>query len=329
MTTADTRAPVATQPVPAPGPRARRPSRRDRRQASRAPRHLQSNLTAYLMITPMVVLLGIFVLWPLCYAVYLSGYRVSFYQGRQWVGLQFYRYVLTDPRFWHAIKIGLFYSLMTVPTGLLVSLLLAIFIKSLKGTASAFMKTIVYVPAVLSSVIASVVFTFMYQDAGVVNWAVGWFGVGPVAWLNDTQTVLPAVAVPGVWIGLGVSTLILVAALLDIPESYYESAKLDGASVFQQTWYITLPMLRNVFLFLLVTGFTLTIQEFQLPLIMTAGGPVDASNTPNLYIFNSFRDFTPYSTSFSLAAALLLFVVLGSISMVIFRLLRSEKAMDA
>jgi ABC-type sugar transport system permease subunit len=70
------------------------------------------------------------------------------------------------------------------------------------------------------------------------------------------------------------------------------------------------------------------VQEFQLPLIMTGGGPVDATNTPNLYIFNSFRDNTPYATSFSLAAALLLFLVLGAISIVIFTVFRSQKAVD-
>jgi len=324
MTAADTRARVETRRVPAD---TRRRAARRSTQTS-APHHLRANRAAYLMIAPMVVLLAIFVIWPLFYSFYLSGFRVSFYQGRQWVGTKFYEYVLTDPRFWHAIKIGLLYAVMTVPTGLVIALILAMFIKTLKGALASFMKTIVYLPAVLSSVIAAVVFMFMYQDAGVVNWLVHLVGIGPVAWLNNPDTVLPAVAVPGVWIGLGVSTLVLLSALLDIPDSYYESARLDGANIFQQTRYITIPMLRNVFLFLLVTGFTLTIQEFQLPLIMTNGGPVDATNTPNLYIFNSFRDFTPYATSFSLAAALLLFLVLGAISLVIFRLLRSEKAID-
>jgi multiple sugar transport system permease protein len=146
--------------------------------------------------------------------------------------------------------------------------------------------------------------------------------------LNNTTTALPAVAVPGVWLGFGITTLILLAAMLDIPDSYYESASLDGAGFIQKLWYITIPSLKNVLLYLFVVGFTLSVQEFLLPLIMTNGGPVDATNTMNLYIFNSFRDFTPYATSFSLAAALLLFVVLGGISMVIFRLVSSDKAMD-
>jgi ABC-type sugar transport system permease subunit len=103
-----------------------------RRRARRATSHLQrSNLTAYLMIAPMVILLGIFVIYPLGYAVWLSGHRISFYKPAVWVGLDFYRFVLEDPRFWHSLRVGLTYCAMVVPTGLLVALLLASFIKTL------------------------------------------------------------------------------------------------------------------------------------------------------------------------------------------------------
>lgn len=280
------------------------------------------------MISPMAVLLSIFVIWPLIYAFYLSTFKISFYQDPAFVGLQFYQYVLESPKFWQSLGVGLYYSIITVPTGLVLALLLASFIKTLSGKVASFMKTTVYVPAVVSSVVASVLFVFMYQDQGVVNWFTGLVGFGPVAWLNDPNTALPAIAVPGIWLGFGITTLIMLAGLLDIPESYYESAELDGAGFFQKTWYITIPLLKNVLLYLIVTGFTLSVQMLDLPLIMTGGGPVNATTTPNLFIFNSFRDLTPYATSFSLTAALLLFVVLGAISMLIFRVINSDKAVD-
>lgn len=92
--------------------------------------------------------------------------------------------------------------------------------------------------------------------------------------------------------------------------------------------YITIPLLKNVLLYLFVTGFVAALQMLDLPLIMTNGGPVTATTTPNLFIFNTFRDGSEYSTSFSLTAALLLFMVLGGISAIVFRLVNSEKAMD-
>jgi ABC-type sugar transport system permease subunit len=301
-----------------------------RRRARRSTSHLQrSNLTAYLMIAPMVILLAIFVIYPLGYAVWLSGHRISFYKPAVWVGLDFYRFVLSDPRFWHSLRVGLTYSAMVVPTGLVIALLLASFIKTLSTGVASILKVTVYVPAVIASVLTANIFVLIYQDAGIANTVVGLFGIGPVAWLNDPSIALAAVAAPGVWLGFGISTLILLAAMLDIPSSYYESASLDGANSFQTMWYITLPLLRNVFVFLTVTGFTVSLQEFLLPLVMTnGGGPVDRTLTPNLFIINSFRDSTPYATSFSLAAALLLFIVLGAISLLIFKAISSVKAVD-
>lgn len=305
------------------------PARKGRQPGpGRAAKHLRDNRTAYLMLAPMVILLGIFVIWPLIYSVYLSGFKISFYKDPEFVGLQFYQYVLEDPRFWKSLSVGISFAAMVVPTGMVISLLIASFIKTLSKRLASFMKTTVYVPAVVSTVVASVLFVFMYQDQGVINWFLSLVNAGPVAWLNNPGTALPAIAVPAIWLGLGITTLIMLAGLLDIPDSYYESAELDGAGFFKRTWYITIPLLKNILLYLFVTGFTGAIQMLDLPLVMTGGGPVNATNTPNLFIFNAFRDGTPYSTSFSLTAALLLFLVLGAISVLVFRLINSDKAVD-
>lgn len=280
------------------------------------------------MIAPMVILLSIFVIWPLIYSLYLSGFKISFYKDPEFVGLQFYKYVLEDPKFWKSLSVGISFAAMVVPAGMIIALLIASFIKTLSKRLAGFMKTTVYVPAVVSTVVASVLFVFMYQDQGVFNWFLSLVNAGPIAWLNNPGTALPAIAVPAIWLGLGITTLIMLAGLLDIPDSYYESAELDGAGFFKRTWYITIPLLKNILLYLFVTGFTGAIQMLDLPLVMTGGGPVNATNTPNLFIFNSFRDGTPYSTSFSLTAALLLFVALGSISVLVFKLINSDKAVD-
>jgi multiple sugar transport system permease protein len=321
MTALEVKAPIPSGPA-AGDVVARRDGRRLRARRRR------DNRTAYLMIAPMATLLTIFVVWPLVYSIYLSTFKLSFYKEPEFVGLDFYRYVLESPRFWSAIWVGLYYALITVPTGIVIALLLASFIKTLSKRAAAFMKTTVYLPAVVSVVVAAVLFVFMYQDEGVVNWLLSLVNAGPVNWLNDPGFALPAIAVPGLWLSFGITTLILLAGLLDIPDSYYETAQLDGAGFFARLLHITIPLLKNVLLYLFVTGFTLAIQLFELPLIMTNGGPVDATNTPNLYIFNSFRDLTPYSTSFSLTASLMLFVVIGAISLMIFRLINSDKAID-
>jgi ABC-type sugar transport system permease subunit len=303
-------------------------SRKTRRAMSRPPKHLRSNGIAYAMIAPLVILLAIFVIWPLIYAFYLSTYKTYYNKPAEFVGAQFYQYVLTDPEFWDSLWVGLKYSLMVVPSILVLALLLSTFIKTLGKKGAAILKTTVYLPTVVSVIVTALLFVFIYQDTGFANWFVGLFGIEPQAWINTDASALPAISIPGIWMGFGISTLILLAGLLDIPESYYESAALEGANWFQRTWYITIPLLKNVFLYLLVTGFTLAMQEYLLPLIMTNGGPVGATTTPNLFIFNQFRDNSAFSFTYSLTAALILFIVIGAVSVLIFKAIKSDKAVD-
>ena len=304
-------------------PGAADPPRRRKRVGSR-----EETRTAYLMLAPMAVLLAVFVIWPLIYAFKQSMYQGNFYKPPVFVGLDFYKYVLTDPGFYQSFKVGAYYAVIVVPGGMILALLIASFVKTLGGRMASFMKTTVYLPTVISAVIASVLFKLIYADQGLANWFLGLFHVAPKNFLG-VSLVIPAVAVPGIWLGLGMTTLIMLAGLLDIPESYIESAQLDGAGFFKRTWYITLPLLKNVLLYLFVTGLVAAFQEFMLPLLIAGGGPVNASTTPNLYIFNQFRSATPYAMTFSITASLLLFIVLGTISALVFRLIKSEKAVDA
>ena len=125
---------------------------------------------------------------------------------------------------------------------------------------------------------------------------------------------------------MGLTSLIMVAAMVDIPEEFYEAASMEGANWWQKTIYITIPQMKNVILYLLITGFVAAIQQFELPLVMTGGGPLDSTNLPNLFIFNHFRN--DITVGYSIAAALLLFVVLGTVSALIFKVLNSEKLVD-
>ena len=302
-----------------------------RRGGSGVAPHLRDNRTAYLMIAPMVVLLGIFVIWPLLYSFYLSTFEISFYQEPEFVGLQFYRFVLESPRFWNSLWVGFKSVVFIVPATLILSFLIAALIKALGARLAGAMKTTIYIPTAISAVVASVVFMLMYQArGGLINGLLKPLGLGPFPFLSDIDLALPAIAVPAVWLALGVSTLIMLAGMMDIPQDYYEAAALDGAGFLQRSRYVTLPLLRNVILFVLVTGCIAAIQLLDLPLVMTkgTGGPVDSTMTPNLYILSQFRDPRPFATSFSITAALLLFLILGTLTAIIFRVVRSDKAVD-
>jgi ABC-type sugar transport system permease subunit len=291
------------------------------------PRRHKDNATAYVMLAPVVILLGIFVIWPLLYSVFVSFYDWSFYEESTFVGLHNFRVVLGDPQFRQSVLRGLKFALMVVPSIMIIAFLFASLVKGMGRRVSTLLKVSIYIPTVISGVIASLIFVLIYQySGGIANWFIGFLGIEPQAWIGDVKLSLPSIAVPAIWLGLGLTSLITLAGLLDIPESYYEAARLEGANWFQQTFYITLPLMKNIFLYLLITGFVSAVQQYELPLIMTNGGPLDSTLLPNLYIFNHFR-YDIY-VGYSIAAALLLFVVLGSISAGIFKTLQSDKAVD-
>lgn len=282
------------------------------------------HLTAYLMVAPCVILLTIFVVVPLFLATRWSFFDWSFYVEPVFVGTRNYDIVLGDPRFWGSLVVGLRWIAMVVPARFLLAFLLALMLKNLTGRFGAFTKTIIYAPAVTSVVVASWVFAYIYEyQAGLLNGIIGVFGIERQAWLADTALALPSLAVVGVWLSFGFETLIMLAGVNDIPETYYEAAVIDGANSFQQTMRITVPMMKNVFLFVLVTSTTASMQQFQIQHLMTAGGPLNSTMMPNLLIFSHFR--SDYTLGYTMAAALLLFVVLGALSLILFRVIRSEK----
>ncbi|AMS05420.1 ABC transporter permease [Acidipropionibacterium acidipropionici] len=282
---------------------------------------------AYLMLAPAVVLLGIFVIWPAIYAIYLSFQDWSFYKAPSFVGFQNFVNVLTDPLFSDAIVRGLKFVLMTVPIMLVLAFLFSCLVVSVGKKFATVLKVSIYLPTIISTVITSIIFTIIYDySGGLLNWLIGLFGLDAIPWLGDPKYALKAIAIPAIWLGMGLTSLIMVSAMVDIPEEFYEAASMEGANWWKKTIYITIPQMKNVLLYLLVTDFVASLQQYELPLVMTNGGPLDSTMLPNLFIFSHFRGDP--TVGYSIAAALLLFVVLGAISAVIFRVVSSEKSVD-
>lgn len=279
------------------------------------------------MLAPALILLGIFVLWPMVYSAYLSFYNWSFYQESTFVGFDNFKLVLADRTFIESIGRGIRFALMVVPAQLVLAFVFASLVAGMSRSLASVLKVSIFIPTAISTVIASIVFILIYQyHGGLANWLVGMLGVEAQAWLADVRLALPAMAVPAIWLGLGVASLIMLAGLLDIPVSYYEAAQIDGANWWQRTFRITIPLMRNVILYLTITGLVANIQQFELPLILTNGGPQNATMMPNLLIFTHFRD--DITVGYSIAAAFLLFIVLGSVSALIFRFLNSARSED-
>lgn len=302
------------------------PEGKARRRARERARYRDTRM-AYLLLVPAVVLLAIFVIWPAVYAGFLSFQDWSFYKDPQFVGFRNYTNVLTDPLFWASIGRGFLFVLMTVPVMLVLAFFFASLVVSVSRRFASVLKVSVYIPTIISGVITSIIFALIYNySGGLLNWLLGKIGIDPVAWLGDPAWALLAIAVPAIWLGMGLTSLIMVAAMVDIPTEFYEAAAMEGANWGQKTLFITLPQMKNILLYLLITGFVAAIQQFELPLVMTGGGPLDSTTLPNMFIFNHFRN--DINVGYSIAAALLLFVVLGTVSALVFRFVNSERLVD-
>jgi len=290
-------------------------------------RRYRDTKVAYLFLLPLVALLAIFVIWPAIYAGFLSFQNWSFYKEPEFVGFRNFIAVLNDPLFWASVGRGFMFVLMTVPPMLLLAFLFASLVVSVSRRFAGILKVSIYIPTIISSVITSIIFVLMYDySGGLLNWVLGSFGIDPVAWIGDPKWALLAIAIPAIWLGMGLTSLIMVAAMVDIPTEFYEAAAMEGANWWQKTAYITLPQMKNILLYLLITGFVAAIQQFELPLVMTGGGPLDSTTLPNLFIFNHFRN--DINVGYSIAAALVMFVVLGTVSAIVFKFVNSERLVD-
>jgi multiple sugar transport system permease protein len=184
------------------------------------------------------------------------------------------------------------------------------------------------VPTVISGIVASVIFLFIFNyQGGIINYLARQLGMKRIAFFNDPWLARGIISITSMWMGFGNLSLIMYAGLMNIPKTYYEAAEVDGANALHKFLRITIPSMKNVFILVAINLTTGTLQMFDLPFLMTGGGPVNNTLTPMMYIYNNFKS-ADYSMGYTVAAALLMMIVIGTLSSFVFRLIRSEKSQD-
>lgn len=293
------------------------------------PTRRMDHATAYLMILPSFAFLVTFVLVPLFMAVEKSFTDWNFYLESGFVGLRNFRLVLQNELFLISLVNGLKFVSLIVPAQLVLSFLFAHVLKGLTGGYGAFVKTAVYVPTVISGVVASTIFLFLLNfRAGLFNMILAKFGIARVAFLADPSWAVVSITVPALWLGFGYNSLVMYAGLINIPGTYYEAAAVDGAGAFTRLVRITLPSMRNVMILLAIGLLTGTLQMFDLVLMMTGGGPLNLTLTPILFLYNNFRSLDR-TMGYTVAGALIMMLAITAVNTIVFTLIRSRKSQDA
>lgn len=265
-------------------------------------------LWALLFVGPQLLGLLLFSAIPLISAFYLSLTNWDGFGSRSFIGVQNFVEQFQSPELHTALWNTLLYTLIAVPGGLILSLLVALGLNSVKGKT--FYRLLYFMPVVTSSVAVSVVWLYLINgDFGIINtYAKAWFGITLPNWLVEDRWVMPAIAVIGIWWGLGYNMVIFLAGLANVPQSLVEAAQIDGANKLQIFRNVTIPQLSPTTFFLSVTAIIGSFQVFDQSFVMTGGGPGNASRTMVLHVYDlAFVDFTFGKSS---AAAMMLFGII-------------------
>ena len=286
----------------------------------------QDNL-GYLYVLPAVLMLTVFACIPLVMAV-LRSFRD--YNTGDWVGLSNFDYIFKTPVFLQSFGNVIGMAVVGVALQLFLSFLLAQLVKKSTRGFSGALKVIVYLPSLVSSVIVSIIYHLLTNHRG------GLFAnlmiiadLDPIVFGVDGIWPYVSIIVSDLWLGLGGSTLIMLAGMLSIPREYYEAAAIDGAGVFRVIFNITIPNLKNTFIFLLSTQLTGKLQMLDLPLMITGGGPANKTLTPVLYLYRLFNDGSGAPRNVSIAGSLIILVVIATLNSLAFFFLQSKKSEDA
>jgi multiple sugar transport system permease protein len=276
-----------------------------------------SALWGLIFLTPQLLGLIIFAIIPLISALVLSFMEWDGFGERSFVGLENFIYQFSSSDFWKATYNTILYTVLTVPIGLMISLLLAVALNKIKGKE--IYRLFYFMPVVTSSVSIGVIWMWILNgDLGILNQALAMIGIDGPDWLTNTNLVMISIALLSIWWQLGYNMVIFLAGLQGISKTYYEAAEIDGASKFQQFRNITLPMLSPTTFFVAIMAIIGSFQVFDQAFVMTNGGPGKASYTMVYHIYdNAFVDFRFGESS---AAAMILFVVILIFTLVQFKL---------
>ncbi len=281
-------------------------------------------LTAYTMLLPDIVGLLMFVFLPIIYAFYVSLHSWNGLRPMVFDGFSNYGRLLGDSGFWQSLWTTVRYTLMYVPAIYIFSFAIAVLVNGINGTRQQVFRTLLFVPYSVSTVVAALSWSFIYNPTrGYLNGFLALLRIPAQPFLASMAQALPSIAVVGIWLAIGYYMVIFLAAIKDIPRAYFEAAEIDGASPWQKLVYITLPSVRNTSLFVIVITTIGSFQVFDQIQVMTRGGPAGATDVTVYFIFR--QAFEISSLGYASAIAFALFIVIMVLTLIQLRFFGSRR----
>ena len=290
---------------------------------------MRASLAGWMFAAPALLVLGIFFGLPVVAALLLSLTDFDLYAladpaNLRFVALDNYIDLLRTPMFWKALGNTSYFVAVGVPLSIAVSLGAALLLNSPLARLRALFRTALFAPVVTTLVAVAVIWRYLFHTGyGLVNWALGHVGIGPVDWLGDPRWAMPTIMLFAVWKNFGYNMVIFLAGLQAIPRDLYEAARIDGASRWQQFVHITLPQLGPVLLVVGVITLSGYFQLFAEPYVMTRGDPLQSTVSVLYYMFE--EGFKWWNLGRASAVAFLLFLVILALTTLLLRLGRRRQ----
>lgn len=250
------------------------------------------NITPYLFILPHLIFFAVFLAWPFFFGLFTSLFQFDFLRpdNRPFIGLENYTRLLDSAtiqaaNFWRSMRATVTFMVWSVPPLVVFAVFLAVLLNN-RFRGRNFFRMVFFAPYTLSVTAAAIVWWWLFQNQGLVNQVAAAIGFGGQQWLSTMPQAWFAITIATVWWTIGFNTVIILAALQEIPATLYEAAAIDGASPVRRFWHITLPMLRPVLVLVITITLLASANLFGQPYIMTAGGPTQQTETVIFQIYN-------------------------------------------
>ena len=282
-------------------------------------RKRDERVAAYIFVAPAVILLIAFLVVPMIYTVYFSGFKYQIMRpdAMKFIGFENYQKLFSDKNFWLALKNTVYFTVIVVPCQCALALALALLVsKKFRGVAV--FRTMYFAPQLTSMVVISVLWSVLYNanpNTGLINSILVSLGMSSIKFLSDANTAMNSIIFMSAWQGAGYQMMIFLAGLQGIPRDQYEAASVDGATKFKQFLYITLPGLKGTIKYVIMITMIQAMKLFTQPYIMTQGGPKNSTKTLVYYIYTQGFQKGNFGYACSIAAVFFVIVVCMSMAM--------------
>jgi len=239
---------------------------------------------AFLMVLPLLLIIGSLVVYPAFFAIYLATLNKSM---EHFVGFGNFEFLFKRDTFWMVVKQSIVFAVSAVVFKALIGFVVAHFVHNLPAKGQRKWRGMLLVPWVIPPAMSTLAWLWLFDPSySAFNWLFVHFGIDPVPWLGDPFWARFAVILVNVWVGAPFFVIMYLAALKSVPDQLYEAAAIDGANWWQKLWFVTLPMMQNIIAITALFSLIVTFANFDIVRVLTAGGPIDQTHVFATWAFS-------------------------------------------